>query len=111
MGSQPEVFSERVTRNEISGVEMAERPPGPWRYAPQAFGVAHIIMDANGRHLASNVPASAGPLMAAGPELLERMARIARLTSVGSPANDIANATLREYGYPPPKLRIVGVAS
>jgi hypothetical protein len=89
---------------------MADIPSAPWRYAPHAFGIAHIIMDADGRHLASNVPASAGPLMAAGPELLDRMARIARLTSAGSPANAIAKSTLREYGYQRAKLRIVGVA-
>lgn len=75
---------------------------------PHAFGLAHIITDADGWHLASNVPANAGPLMAAGPELLERLARIARLTSTGSPAHGIALATLREFGYRRPALRIIG---
>ncbi len=72
--------------------------------------VAHILLDAKGRHLASNVPASAGPLMASGPELLERMARIAALTSRGSPANEIAAATPREFGYRRTRLRAVGEA-
>lgn len=87
-----------------------DRPSTPWRYAPHAFGVAHIILDANGRHLASNLPASSGPLMVPGPELLERIAQITRLTAAGSPANAIAQAILREYRYKPIPLRIVSTA-
>lgn len=55
---------------------------------------------------ANNVPSAAGPLLAAGPELLERMARIARLTTAGSPANTIARATLREFDRSPYRLRV-----
>lgn len=89
---------------------MSERPPGPWSYHAFRFGSNNVVSDANGQYLAGNVPSTAGPLMAAGPELLERMARIASLTSSGSPANAIARATLREFGYRRASLRIVGEA-
>lgn len=90
---------------------MSDTPPGPWSYHSFRFGSNNVVSDANGQYLAGNVPSTAGPLMAAGPALLERMARIARLTSTGSPANGIARATLRKFGYQRAQLRIVGIAT
>ncbi len=89
---------------------MTPVPPGPWSFQRFRFGSNNVVSDANGQYLAGNVPSTAGPLMAAGPELLERMARIERLTSRGSPANEIALATLREFGYRRAALRIAGDA-
>lgn len=89
---------------------MSTLPPGPWTFSAHCYGLTNVIMDADGRHLASNVPASAGLLMAAGPGLLERMARIARLTASGSPANAIAKEVMREFGYRRAALRIIGEA-
>ena len=83
-------------------------PPGPWSYHSFRYGANNVVSDANGQYLAGDVPSTAGPLMAAGPDLLERMARIARITAHGSPANLIARAALREFGYRRPALQMVG---
>jgi hypothetical protein len=83
--------------------------PGPWSFHDHIYGLSNVVLDAECRHIASNVPRDCGPLLAAGPELLERMWRISRVAPIGSAAHVIARRTLRDFDYRRPTLRIVGV--
>ena len=94
-----------------SEAEAQVNRPGPWSFHDHIYGLSNVVLDAESRHIASNVPRDCGPLLAAGPQLLERIARIERLVSIGSPAHTIAQGTLVEFAYWRPKLRIVGTAS
>jgi len=58
---------------------MKRRNPGPWRFYVRRYGLVHVIADANGEPMASSVPAGSGPLLAAGPELLAALQRVAEL--------------------------------
>ncbi len=58
---------------------MKHRPPGPWRFYARRYNSEHVIVDADGRMMAVNVPAGSGPLLAAGPELLTVLERVAEL--------------------------------
>jgi len=76
--------------------------------------------------MASSVPIGAGPLLAAGPELLAALQRVAELVPVGSPAHNVAGDALEQFAEregitladwqpvthsEPPRLRIAGVAT
>ena len=103
------------------------RNPGPWRFYVRRYGVVHVIADANGSPIASSVPIGSGPLLAAGPELLTALQRVAELVPVGSPAHNVAVNALERFAeqegitladwqpalalQPRPQLRIVGVAT
>ena len=104
---------------------MKARNPGPWRFYVRRYGLAHVIADANGSPMASSVPIGSGPLLAAGPELLTALARIAALVPAGSPAHNVAVDALEQFAEregmmladwhpvtaPRPRLRIAGVAT
>ena len=71
---------------------------GPWTFQASHSGSQNAIVDAAGRNIASYVPAACGPLLAAGPTLLERMGSIADATEPGTRAHRIATETLLEWG-------------
>src|SRR4051812_3533276 len=96
----------------------------PWRFHAHRHGLRHVITDGEGRHLASNVPAPCGPLMAAAPELLIALERVVDVAPSGSPAHEVAITAVERfreqegmaladwrYQSSPPRLRIVGTAS
>lgn len=71
---------------------------GPWTFQSNHSGTLNAIVDAHGRNIASYVPPACGPLLAAGPLLLERMSVIAKTTEPGSEAHRLSTTTLRELG-------------
>jgi len=104
------------------------RNPGPWRFYVRRYGLRHVVTDANGSMMASSVPIGAGPLLAAGPELLAALQRVAELVPVGSPAHNVAVNALEQFAeregmtladwqpvtthpHPLRQLRIAGVAT
>jgi len=106
---------------------MKRCPPGPWRFHTRQYNSQNVIVDADGRMMACNVPIGAGPLLAAGPELLAALQRVAELAPEGSPAHNVAVDALEQFAeqegmtladwqpalapQPRPQLRIVGVAT
>ncbi len=108
---------------------MKRRNPGPWRFYVRRYGLVHVIADANGAPMATSVPIGSGPLLAAGPELLTALQRIAELAPVGSPVHDVAINAMEQFAeregmtladWQPatmhseplrPRLRIAGVAT
>ena len=76
---------------------MKRRNPGPWKFHVRRYGLGHVVMDADGSMLASSVPIGAGPLLAAGPELLAALQRVAELVPVGSPAHNVAVDALEQF--------------
>jgi len=52
--------------------------PFPWKFHSSLHGQVHVIADAQGRILASNVPVEDGPAMAAAPLLVEFLEAIAK---------------------------------
>ena len=101
--------------------------PGPWQFHVRRYGLGHVVTDANGSMMASSVPIGAGPLLAAGPELLAALQRVAELVPAGSPAHNVAVDALEQFAeregmtladWQPvtapavrPQLRIAGVAT
>jgi len=71
--------------------------PGPWQFHVRRYGLGHVVTDANGSVMASSVPIGAGPLLAAGPELLAALRRVADLAPVGSPAHTVAVDALEQF--------------
>ncbi|MEJ7669496.1 MAG: hypothetical protein WKH97_12320 [Casimicrobiaceae bacterium] len=106
---------------------MKSRNPGPWRFYVRRYGLVHVIADANGSPMASSVPIGSDPLLAAGPELLSALQRVAELAPAGSPAHTVAVDALEQFveregmtlaDWQPvtapavrPQLRIAGVAT
>ena len=77
---------------------LTRRNPGLWTFYVRRYGLAHVVVDANGEPIASSVPAGCGPLLAAGPELLAALARVAQLTPAGSPAHEVAVDAFERFG-------------
>ena len=106
---------------------MKRRNPGPWRFYVRRYGLVHVIAGANGSPMASRVPIGSGPLLAAGPELLAALQRVAKLVPLGSPAHTVAVDAVEQFAeregmtladWQPvtapavrPQLRIAGVAT
>ena len=104
---------------------MKARNPGPWQFHVRRYGLVHVVVDANGSPMASSVPIGSGPLLAAGPELLTALQRVAELAPAGSPAHTVAVDALEQFAEregmtladwqpltaPRPRLRIAGVAT
>ena len=70
----------------------------PWTFKASNSGTQNVVVDAEGRNIASYVPVRCGPLLAAGPTLLQRMNDIARVTEPGTEAHDIAADALLQWG-------------
>ena len=98
----------------------------PWRFFTRRYGLTHVVIDADGLAIAFNVPAGCGPLLAAGPDFLAALRRVADLTPSGSAAHEVAVDAIERFGeaegialadWRPaaaprrPALRIVGVAT
>jgi hypothetical protein len=71
---------------------------GPWTFRRSHSGTLNVVVDAQGKNIASYVPPTCGPLLAAGPSLLERMRIIADATERGSTAHKVADEALKELG-------------
>ena len=100
------------------------RYPGPWQFHRHRYGFANVVTDRDGRYIVSSVPAECGPLLAAGPQLLETLDRIAAATEPGTPAHELAVGAVESFReregmiladwrpyQPAPRLRVVGVAT
>ena len=100
------------------------RYPGPWQFHRHRYGFANVVTDRDGRYIVSSVPAEYGPLLAAGPQLLETLDRIATATEPGTPAHELAVGAVESFReregmiladwrpyQPAPWLRVVGAAS
>jgi hypothetical protein len=78
--------------------DQTRRHPGPWRFFVRRYNLAHVVTDAAGSPIAIGVPVGCGPMLAAGPELLEALRRVAELTPAGSPANEVVVNALERFG-------------
>jgi hypothetical protein len=100
------------------------RYPGPWQFHRHRYGFAHVVTDRDGRYIVSSVPAECGPLLAAGPQLLETLDRIAAATEPGTVPHELAVGAVESFRegegiiladwrpyQPASPLRIVGVAA
>lgn len=98
--------------------------PGPWSFHRYRWGFPNVVVDGAGGYIVSSVPASCGPLLAAGPFLLATLERIADATEPSTPAHEMATGTLKAFreregitladwraNASPPRLRIAGVAT
>ena len=47
-----------------------EPSPAPWHYAEHIYGLAHCLLDRDGRVIASHFPISNGATMAAAPAMV-----------------------------------------
>ncbi len=47
-----------------------EPSPSPWHYAEHIYGLAHCLLDRDGRVIASQFPIGNGPAMAAAPAMV-----------------------------------------
>lgn len=104
--------------------EFGDRHPGPWSFHRYRWGFPNVIVDGAGGYIVSSVPASCGPLLAAGPSLLITLQRIAAAAPAGTEAHELAMGAVeafreregitladwRAHGLPP-RLRIAGVAT
>src|SRR5579862_921259 len=73
------------------------RYPGPWQFQSHRYGFANVITDRDGRYIVSSVSAECGSLLAAGPQLLETLDRIAAATELGSPAHELAVGAVESF--------------
>lgn len=101
-----------------------DRHPGPWSFHAYRWGFPNVIVDGAGGYIVSSVPASCGPLLAAGPSLLVALERIAAAASPRSAVHELATGALETFREregitladwrahaPAPRLRIAGVAT
>ena len=59
--------------------------PGPWTFATHMYGIAHCLIDRDGRVIGCNLPISNGPLLEQAPA----MAQILRELVAGVPAEHL----------------------
>lgn len=97
---------------------------GPWRFYAHRYGFRNVVTDRDGRYLVSGVPVVCGPLLAAGPQLLDTLERITASSEPGTPVHELAVGTVESFReregvvladwrayQPSPQLRIVGVVT
>jgi hypothetical protein len=80
-----------------SSHDPTSRYPGPWSFHVRLYGLGHVVVDADRRYIVSNVPIGCGPLLAAGPELLNALERIAALTAPGTEAHEAATEAIESF--------------
>ncbi len=65
-----------------------DRPsPAPWTFAEHMYGIAHCLIDRDGRVIGCNLPIANGPLLEQAPA----MAQILRELVAGVPAEELRN--------------------
>ena len=62
-----------------------EPSPGPWTFAEHIYGIAHCLIDRDGRVIGCNLPIGNGPLLEQAPA----MAQILRELVAGVPAEQL----------------------
>ena len=80
-----------------SSHDPTSRHPGPWSFHVHLYGLRHVVVDSDRRYMVSNVPVGCGPLLAAGPELLAALDRIAATTPPGTEAHEIATSAIESF--------------
>jgi hypothetical protein len=82
-----------------------EPSPGPWAFHANVYGVAHTLIDRDGRVLTTNVRSGDGALMAAAPAVVDILSDLL----AGVAADDLhvrAEAIMRELArHRPRELR------
>lgn len=68
--------------------------PSPWRFQTRAYGLAHVVLDAEKRVIVAHVPIENGPLIAAAPTMYAVLQRVARGLPKGDPLGDLARRAL-----------------
>src|SRR6202521_2980914 len=86
-GSQPVVLADapRVPQNRRMHGRSPEPSPGPWTFAEHMYGIAHCLIDRDGRGIGCNLPIGNGPLLEQAPA----MAQILRELVSGVPAEQL----------------------
>ena len=64
-----------------------ESSSGPWTFATHKYGIAHCLIDRDGRVIGCNLPIGNGPLLEQAPA----MAQILRGLVAGVPAEQLRN--------------------
>ncbi|MBK7236362.1 MAG: hypothetical protein IPI02_12320 [Sterolibacteriaceae bacterium] len=66
----------------------------PWRFFKHAYGLSNVVLDADKRLLAAQVPIHAGPLMAAAPTMLAVLKKVAARLPEGDELGDLARRAI-----------------
>jgi hypothetical protein len=61
---------------------LAFRSPAPWVFAVQIYGIAHCLIDRDGRVIGSHLPLPNGPLMAEAPVMAALLRDLVAGTSI-----------------------------
>jgi hypothetical protein len=62
-----------------------EPSPGPWTFSEHMYGIAHCLIDRDGRRIGCNLPIGNGPLLEQAPA----MAQILRELVAGVPSEQL----------------------
>jgi len=62
-----------------------DRSPGPWTFSEHMYGIAHCLIDRDGRVIGCNLPIGNGPLLEQAPA----MEQILRELVAGAPAEHL----------------------
>jgi hypothetical protein len=65
--------------------------PGPWTFATHMYGIAHCLIDRDGRVIGCNLPIGNGPLLEQAPA----MAQILASSPPGVPAEQLRTRAVR----------------
>src|SRR6202521_5570336 len=92
-GSQAIVlaYAPRVPQNRRMHGRSREPSPGTWTFAEHMYGIAHCLIDRDGRVIGCNLPIGNGPLLEQAPA----MAQILRELAAGVPAEQLRGRAAR----------------
>lgn len=68
--------------------------PAPWRFHKPMYSFSHVLVDADGRILTSNVRIDDGRLMATAPAMLAILRRVAKRCPEGDELGDLARRVI-----------------
>jgi hypothetical protein len=78
-------YAPRVPQNRRMHARSYEPSPGLWTFSEHMYGIAHCLIDRDGRVIGCNLPIGNGPLLEQAPA----MAQILRELVAGAPAEQL----------------------
>src|ERR1700674_5881928 len=84
-GSQAIVlaYAPRVPQNERMHGRSPEPSPGPWTFAEHMYGIAHCLIDRDGRVISCNLPIGNGALLEQAPAMAQILRELVAGVSAG----------------------------
>src|SRR5438045_2030951 len=76
--------------------EPPQRASAPWRFHRLRFGLRHAVFDADDGFIVGHAPIGCGPLLAAAPELLQALERVAQSETLAA-ARETATAAIETF--------------